>query len=73
MTKPYSCAAVDPVGLEPSSPLPILLKRAKRLVGADFMEIINDLAPSGVDNVKLIGGVTEEETVTATEEASSDW
>jgi hypothetical protein len=37
------------------------------------MEIINDLAPSGVDNVKLIGGVTEEETVTATEEASSDW
>jgi type VI secretion system protein ImpA len=58
---------------EPSSPLPILLKRAKRLVGADFMEIINDLAPSGVDNVKLIGGVTEEETVTATEEASSDW
>lgn len=58
---------------EPSSPLPILLKRAKRLVGADFMEIINDLAPSGVDNVKLIGGVTAEETVTATEEASSDW
>jgi type VI secretion system protein ImpA len=58
---------------EPSSPLPILLKRAKRLVGADFMEIINDLAPSGVDNVKLIGGVTEEETVTATEEASSGW
>ena len=49
---------------EPSSPLPILLKRAKRLVGADFMEIINDLAPSGVDNVKLIGGVTEEETET---------
>jgi len=42
---------------EPSSPLPILLKRARRLVGAEFMEIINDLAPLGADNVKLIGGV----------------
>ena len=41
---------------EPSSPLPILLKRAKRLVGADFMEIIKDLAPDGAAHVRLIGG-----------------
>lgn len=42
---------------EPSSPVPILLERAKRLVGADFMDILSDLAPNGVDNVKLIGGL----------------
>ncbi|MFK7751578.1 MAG: type VI secretion system protein TssA [Sedimentitalea sp.] len=41
---------------EPSSPLPILLERAKKLVHADFMTIIQDLAPGGLDNVRLIGG-----------------
>jgi type VI secretion system protein ImpA len=42
---------------EPSSPVPIILARARRLVNADFMEIIKDLAPSGVDNVNIIGGL----------------
>ena len=60
---------------EPSSPLPILLKRAKRLVGADFMEIIKDLAPDGAANVRLIGG--DAETENGTDESapakSSDW
>lgn len=41
---------------EPSSPLPILLERAKRLVSADFVTIMKDMAPSGVENVALIGG-----------------
>jgi len=42
---------------EPSSPVPILLARAKKLVGADFMTIVNEIAPGGADNVKLIGGL----------------
>ena len=46
---------------EPSSPVPILLARAKRLVGADFMTIVNDIAADGVHNVKLVGGITDEE------------
>ena len=46
---------------EPSSPLPLLLKRAKRLVGADFLTIIKDIAPGGMDNVTLLGGVSDEE------------
>ncbi|MDZ4136484.1 MAG: type VI secretion system protein TssA, partial [Paracoccaceae bacterium] len=46
---------------EPSSPLPILLERAKRLVGADFMTIIRDMAPDGRDNVKLIGGLGDDD------------
>lgn len=46
---------------EPSSPLPILLERAKRLVNADFMTIVRDMAPDGVGNVNLIGGIEEED------------
>lgn len=46
---------------EPSSPVPLLLQRAKRLVGADFMTIVNDIAADGVHNVKLVGGITDEE------------
>jgi len=46
---------------EPSSPVPILLNRAKKLVNADFMTIMKNLAPDGVENVNVIGGFTEEE------------
>lgn len=45
---------------EPSSPIPILLTRARRLVNADFMTIVKDMAPSGVENVNLIGGLSDE-------------
>lgn len=45
---------------EPSSPVPILLMRAKKLVGADFMTIMNDMAPRGLENVRLIGGMEDE-------------
>lgn len=40
---------------EPSSPVPIVLRRAKRLVGADFMTILGDMAPGGIDNVNKAG------------------
>ena len=46
---------------EPSSPVPLLLKRARRLVSADFMTIMRDMAPHGVDQVSLIGGLDSEE------------
>lgn len=46
---------------EPSSPLPVILNRAKRLVGADFMTIIKDIAPGGIDNVNLVGGLSDED------------
>ncbi|MGR3562724.1 MAG: type VI secretion system protein TssA [Heliomarina sp.] len=45
---------------EPSSPLPILLKRAKRLVNADFLTVMKDLAPDGMSNVNLIGGLDDD-------------
>lgn len=45
---------------EPSSPIPILLERAKRLVNADFMTIMEDIAPGGVENVRLVGGLEQD-------------
>ncbi|MFT7594274.1 MAG: type VI secretion system protein ImpA [Paracoccaceae bacterium] len=46
---------------EPSSPIPIIIKRAKRLVNADFLTIMQDMAPQGVDNVHLIGGIEDDD------------
>jgi type VI secretion system protein ImpA len=46
---------------EPSSPVPVLLERAKRLVGMDFLAIIKDLAPTGLHEVETIRGPTEEQ------------
>ena len=46
---------------EPSSPIPVLLERARRLVGADFLTIVGDMAPDGMDNVRLVGGIRAEE------------
>ncbi len=47
---------------EPSSPVPLLLKRTKKLVAKDFMTLLNDLAPGGVDQAALIFGSANEET-----------
>jgi type VI secretion system protein ImpA len=45
---------------EPSSPIPLLLQRAKRLVSKDFLELVQDLAPGGVSEVRSIGGLPDE-------------
>lgn len=42
---------------EPSSPLPMLLKRAKRLVTKSFLDILEDLTPDGLSQARIIGGV----------------
>lgn len=44
---------------EPSSPVPMILARARRLVGADFMTIVADMAPGGRDSVKMISGIDD--------------
>jgi type VI secretion system protein ImpA len=41
---------------EPSSPVPLLLRRAKRLVNKSFLEAVQDLSPSGVTEVQTIAG-----------------
>lgn len=41
---------------EPSSPVPLLLERARRLVPKTFMEVMEDLAPDGVSQLLVIRG-----------------
>ena len=45
---------------EPSSPIPLLLRRAKRLVGKDFIAIMEDLAPDGMRQIHQIKGADPE-------------
>jgi len=41
---------------EPSSPIPLLLLRGRRLVSMGFLDIIRDMAPDGVSQVESIAG-----------------
>ncbi|WP_460417422.1 type VI secretion system protein TssA [Pseudomonas sp. microsymbiont 2] len=41
---------------EPSSPLPVLLRRAKNLVDADFATIVRDLIPDGLSQFENLRG-----------------
>ncbi|GIX12606.1 MAG: hypothetical protein KatS3mg118_0565 [Paracoccaceae bacterium] len=45
---------------EPSSPVPLLLRRARRLVNADFATIVRDMASDGYDQMARIAGIVEE-------------
>ena len=41
---------------EPSSPIPLLLRRAQRLLSKDFIAILQDLAPAGVGQAEVVCG-----------------
>lgn len=41
---------------EPSSPVPLVIKRARRLVGKSFVDIIRDLSPDAMSQVQLVSG-----------------
>lgn len=41
---------------EPSHPAPILIRRIERLKGKDFLAIVKELAPDGVNQLQLIAG-----------------
>jgi type VI secretion system protein ImpA len=45
---------------EPSSPIPLLLRRAQRLVEKSFLEILEDMVPDGVNQAKIVSGNTDE-------------
>jgi type VI secretion system protein ImpA len=47
---------------EPSSPIPLLLQRSKRLVSANFMDIVRDLAPDGLSQVENLRGKDESDS-----------
>jgi type VI secretion system protein ImpA len=43
---------------EPSHPAPLLIRRAKRLISKNFIEIIRDLAPDGLSQVEKLAGTS---------------
>ncbi|MES2069602.1 MAG: type VI secretion system protein TssA [Pseudomonadota bacterium] len=45
---------------EPSSPIPLLLLRAQRLVNKSFVEILQDMAPDGLNQIYNISGTKGE-------------
>lgn len=47
---------------EPSSPVPILLERAKFLVTADFMEVIKNMMPDALSQLELLKGPDQNES-----------
>ncbi|MEQ1636209.1 MAG: type VI secretion system protein TssA [Methylococcales bacterium] len=46
---------------EPSSPVPLLINRAIRLVGKSFMDTLKDIAPAGIDEASVILGKQHED------------
>ncbi|HEY3886096.1 MAG TPA: type VI secretion system protein TssA [Vicinamibacterales bacterium] len=45
---------------EPSSPIPLFVDRAKRLVAKDFLEVLADIAPDALAGVRSAGGLKNE-------------
>jgi len=43
---------------EPSSPVPLLLRRAQRLVSKSFVEVIGDFCPEAMRQIEMIGGLS---------------
>jgi type VI secretion system protein ImpA len=46
---------------EPSSPVPLLLRRAQRLIGMDFLALLEDLAPGGLGELRVVAGTPEDD------------
>jgi type VI secretion system protein ImpA len=46
---------------EPSSPVPLFVDRAKRLIARDFLEVLAELAPDSLAAVKQVGGIRDEQ------------
>jgi type VI secretion system protein ImpA len=46
---------------EPSSPVPLFVERAKRLVSKDFFEVLADIAPEALAQARAAGGLRQSE------------
>jgi len=43
---------------EPSSPVPLLLRRAQKLVSKNFLEVIEDVCPDALSQIQALGGTS---------------
>ncbi|MDR5740969.1 MULTISPECIES: type VI secretion system protein TssA [unclassified Caballeronia] len=60
-TREQATAALDAVcafleRTEPASPAPLLIRRARGLIGKDFLAVMQDLAPDSLAQIHLIAG-----------------
>lgn len=46
---------------EPGHPAPLLMRRAERLLGKNFLDIIRDLSPGSLSDIERIAGLEQEE------------
>jgi type VI secretion system protein ImpA len=46
---------------EPGNPAPLLIRRAQRLIDMSFVEILQDLAPESLAQIRTIAGLPAEE------------
>jgi type VI secretion system protein ImpA len=62
---------------EPSSPVPILINRAKKLVNSDFLNIVRDIFPDALDEIHKLGGTSDSPSESTTSEetksSGSSW
>jgi len=47
---------------EPSSPVPIFVERAKRLIAKSFLEVLQDIVPDALNTAKAAGGIREQKS-----------
>ena len=45
---------------EPASPIPHLVRRVRRMVPMDFMQLMAELAPSGIKEFRSAAGVADD-------------
>jgi type VI secretion system protein ImpA len=57
---------------EPSSPIPVLVNRALKLVNKDFMQIMQNLYPDAVPALRQLGGIEDDEGENADEAKTDD-
>ena len=58
---------------EPSSPIPILINRSKKLVNLDFVDIVKDIFPDGLEHVQKLGGLSQAESESNSDSSGSSW
>ena len=47
---------------EPSSPVPLLLRRAQRLVSKNFLDVVQDVCPEALSQIQMLGGITDSDS-----------
>ena len=50
---------------EPASPVPFLARRMRRMVPMDFLELMEDLAPSGLKEFRSLAGLGDDKKADA--------